>query len=103
MTRAPARGIVMEGAAQLIFVDTPGLFAPKRRLDRAMTKAAWEAADDADCLVLLVDARAETRDRPDAPLGDETQVILEALSHKKTPKVLALNKIDAVERPAHPR
>ena len=100
MTRAPTRGIVMEGAAQIIFVDTPGLFAPKRRLDRAMTKAAWEAADDADCLVLLIDARAETRGGSDAPLGDETQAILETLSHKKTPKVLALNKIDAVERPA---
>jgi GTP-binding protein Era len=100
MTRAPTRGIVTEGTAQIIFVDTPGLFAPKRRLDRAMTKAAWEAADDADCLVLLIDARAEMRGGSDAPLSDETQAILETLSHKKTPKVLALNKIDAVERPA---
>ena len=100
MTRAPTRGIVIEGTAQIIFVDTPGLFAPKRRLDRAMTKAAWGAADDADCVVLLIDARGETRGGPDAPLGAETQAILEALSQKKTPKVLALNKIDAVERPA---
>jgi GTP-binding protein Era len=100
MTRAPTRGIVIEGTAQIIFVDTPGLFAPKRRLDRAMTKAAWETADDSDCLVLLIDARAETRGGADATLGEETEAILEALSHKKTPRVLALNKIDAVERPA---
>jgi GTP-binding protein Era len=99
MTRAPTRGIVTEGTAQIILVDTPGLFAPKRRLDRAMTKAAWEAADDSDCVVLLVDARAETRGGADAPFGDETAAILETLSRKKTPKVLALNKIDTVERP----
>ncbi len=98
MTRFPTRGIVTEGTAQIIFVDTPGLFAPKRRLDRAMTKAAWQAADDADCVVLLIDARAETRGGSDARLGDETQTILDALAQKKTPRVLALNKIDAVER-----
>ncbi len=100
MTRAPTRGIFTEEAAQIIFVDTPGLFAPKRRLDRAMTRAAWEAADDADCIVLLVDARAELRTGPDAPPTEETKAILDALSSRKPPKVLALNKIDAVERPA---
>jgi GTPase len=97
MTRAPTRGILIEGQAQIIFVDTPGLFTPKRRLDRAMTTAAWEAADDADCLALLIDARAETRADT---LSEETEAILQALSQKKAPKVLALNKIDAVERPA---
>ena len=60
-TRASLRGIVLEGAAQIIFVDTPGLFAPKRRLDRAMAAAAWAAAADADVLALLVDARDGTR------------------------------------------
>ena len=52
-TRAPVRGIVMEGTAQIIFVDTPGLFAPKRRLDHAMTASAWQSADDSDLLALL--------------------------------------------------
>jgi GTP-binding protein Era len=102
MTRAPSRGILIEGAAQIIFVDTPGLFAPKRRLDRAMTSAAWAAADDSDCLALLIDARAETREGegPDAPVGAETEDILARLPQRKSPKVLVLNKIDAVERPA---
>jgi GTPase len=97
MTRAPTRGILVEGQAQIIFVDTPGLFTPKRRLDRAMTTAAWGAVDDADCLALLIDARAEIRAET---LSEETEAILQALSQKKAPKVLALNKIDAVERPA---
>jgi GTP-binding protein Era len=97
MTRAPTRGILVEGQAQIIFVDTPGLFTPKRRLDRAMTTAAWGAVDDADCLALLIDARAEIRAET---LSEETEAILQVLSQKKAPKVLALNKIDAVERPA---
>src|SRR3954468_12944908 len=58
-TRGPVRGVVIEGEAQIVFVDTPGLFAPKRRLDRAMTEAAWGAAGDADARALIVDARAE--------------------------------------------
>jgi GTP-binding protein Era len=97
MTRAPTRGILVEGQAQIIFVDTPGLFTPRRRLDRAMTTAAWGAVDDADCLALLIDARAEIRAET---LSEETEAILQALSQKKAPRVLALNKIDAVERPA---
>jgi GTP-binding protein Era len=99
MTRAPTRGIFIEGAAQIILVDTPGLFTPQRRLDRAMTKSAWQAAEDADCVVLLIDARAELRSA-DTPLSDETLAILAALSSKKPLKILALNKIDAVDRPA---
>src|SRR6202044_1040587 len=58
-TRAAIRGVVIEGAAQIVFVDTPGLFAPRRRLDRAMANAAWGAAADADALALLIDARQE--------------------------------------------
>ena len=58
-TRATVRGIMVDGATQMIFVDTPGLFAPKRRLDRAMVAAAWGAAGDADAVALLIDARQE--------------------------------------------
>ena len=94
-TRSTVRGIVLEGGAQIIFVDTPGLFAPKRRLDRAMAASAWGAAADADVLALLVDARAETAHA--APSG-ETETILKALSESGKPKVLVLNKIDLVER-----
>jgi GTPase len=98
MTRAPTRGIFTEGAAQVILVDTPGLFTPKRRLDRAMKAAAWSAADDADCLALLIDARAQVRSDVQA-LG-QTDDIFEALGERRTPKVLVLNKIDAVDKPS---
>ena len=56
-TRALVRGIVMEGEAQIVLVDTPGIFAPKRRLDRAMVHSAWSGAADADAVCLLIDAR----------------------------------------------
>ena len=88
-----------------MFVDTPGLFAPKRRLDRAMTAAAWGAAADADALALLVDARAEigaagkasSSRRP--PISARArQAILATLKERPGPKVLILNKIDLVER-----
>ena len=68
-TRATVRGILVDGAAQMIFVDTPGLFAPKRRLDRAMVAAAWGAAGDADALALLIDARQEIGGRRQARGG----------------------------------
>ena len=58
-TRFPVRGVAMEGEAQIVLVDTPGIFAPRRRLDRAMVRAAWGGADDADVIVHLVDAQAE--------------------------------------------
>ena len=90
-TRALVRGIAMEGAAQIVFVDTPGIFAPKRRLDRAMVTAAWSGAGDADAVALLVDARKG--------LNDETQAILTRLAAMKGPKLLILNKIDTVEPP----
>jgi GTP-binding protein Era len=110
-TRTTVRGIVLEGAAQIIFVDTPGLFTPKRRLDRAMAASAWSAAADADVLALLIDARQELggsakNDRetgsPDAPhaLSEQTEAIVKALSESKARKVLVLNKIDLVDRPA---
>jgi GTPase len=94
-TRSTVRGIVLEGAAQIIFVDTPGLFAPKRRLDRAMAASAWGAAADADVLALMIDARHETAQT--AP-SEQTDTILQTLRESGKPKVLVLNKIDLVER-----
>ena len=102
-TRATVRGILVDGAAQIIFVDTPGLFAPKRRLDRAMVAAAWGAAGDADALALLVDARQEIGARRQAArrteIGEATQAILATLREQRAPKFLVLNKVDLVDRP----
>ena len=89
-TRALVRGIAMEGAAQIVLVDTPGIFAPKRRLDRAMVHSAWSGAADADAVCLLVDARKGA----DA----EVEAILARLSDVKRPKILILNKIDLIPR-----
>ena len=90
-TRAQVRGVAIEGAAQIVFVDTPGIFAPKRRLDRAMVASAWGGAGDADAVVLLVDARKG--------LDEENEAILARLKELRGPKCLALNKIDTVEHP----
>jgi GTP-binding protein Era len=98
-TRTTVRGIVIEGDAQIIFVDTPGLFAPKRRLDRAMAASAWGAAADADVLALLIDARQELGGSRPA-LSEQTETIVQALAESKVRKVLALNKIDLVDRQA---
>jgi len=89
-TRALVRGIVIEGAAQIILVDTPGIFAPKRRLDRAMVASALAGASDADVAALLVDARKGA--------DEETLAILPQLSRTRAPKLLVLNKIDLVAR-----
>ena len=94
-TRSTVRGVLTRGEAQIVFVDTPGLFAPKRRLDRAMVASAWGAAADADVLMLLIDARKEA----DASLSEETQSILTTLGERRQPKLAVLNKIDLVERP----
>jgi GTP-binding protein Era len=96
-TRGPVRGVAIEGEAQMVFVDTPGLFAPKRRLDRAMTEAAWSAASDADVLALVVDARAEAGSQE---IGEDVRRILDGLAASRKPRVLILNKIDLVERPS---
>ena len=88
-TRNIVRGIALEGASQIIFVDTPGIFAPKRRLDRAMVTSAWSGVADADAIALLIDARKG--------LDDETQAILVRLASVKKPKILIINKIDTVE------
>src|SRR5437764_7243063 len=89
-TRTRLLGIAIEGTAQLIFVDTPGIFAPRRRLDRAMIAAAWAGAADADRIVLLVDAA-----RPAEP---DTRRIVDQLIAGKRRAILALNKIDLVRR-----
>ncbi len=90
-TRSLVRGIALEGRAQLVFVDTPGLFAPRRRLERAMVTTAWSGAKDADIAVLVVDARRG--------LDAETGAILDRLAGLAAPKALALNKIDLVAKP----
>src|SRR6202041_3104497 len=84
-------GIASEGDAQLIFVDTPGIFAPRRRLDRAMVAAAWAGASDGDVTVRLVDAAHTGAD-------DDTRGIVERLKSAHRPAILALNKIDLVRR-----
>ena len=93
-TRAKVLGIVMKesaaGTAQMIFVDTPGIFAPKRRLDRAMVAAAWSGAGDADQVLLMVDASRKGVD-------DDTRRIIEGLKSHKRKAVLVLNKIDQVK------
>jgi GTPase len=94
-TRATVRGVLTKGQAQIVLVDTPGLFQPKRRLDRAMVASAWAAAADADALMLIIDARKEAA----ASLTEETQSILAALGERRQPRLAILNKIDLVERP----
>jgi len=89
-TRALLRGIAAEGGAQLIFVDTPGIFQPRRRLDRAMVTSAWGGAHDADVVGLLIDARKG--------LDEDAEAILVRLAEVKHPKILLLNKIDVVDR-----
>ena len=89
-TRMPIRGIAIEGGSQLVLIDTPGIFAPRRRLDRAMVEAAWGGAGDADIVVVLIDAAKG--------LDEDTDRILGKLGHAKAPLVLALNKIDRVKK-----
>jgi GTP-binding protein Era len=87
-TRALVRGIAMTGQTQVIFVDTPGIFQPKRRLDRAMVTTAWSGATDADVAGLLIDAKKG--------LDDGNRGILEQLASARQPKFLVLNKVDLV-------
>lgn len=89
-TRAQIRGVVTDGASQVIFVDTPGIFAPKRRLDRAMVEAAWSGAGDADFVALIVDA--------ERGITAEVESLLEGLKDVRNPRVLVLNKIDLLKR-----
>jgi len=89
-TRSRVLGLAIAGPAQLIFVDTPGIFAPRRRLDRAMVSAAWRGAADADLIVLLVDAHLKGVDQ-------DTKTIVAGLRKAGRKAILALNKIDLVK------
>ena len=89
-TRALIRGITIENKSQLIFVDTPGIFSPKRRLDRAMVTTAWSGAHEADLVGVLIDARKG--------LDEEAEALLARLADVKPAKILILNKIDLVPR-----
>ncbi len=89
-TRALIRGITIEGRSQLIFVDTPGIFRPRRRLDRAMVTTAWSGAHDADLVALLIDAKRG--------IDEEADDILVRLADVRHPKALILNKVDIVEK-----
>lgn len=90
-TRSRIRGIAIEGDSQIIFVDTPGIFGAKRRLERAMVAAAWAGVDDADKIVLLYDASQRTVD-------DDTRTILAGLKARERQVILALNKVDLIKR-----
>lgn len=89
-TRSTIRGIAIEGNSQIIFVDTPGIFRPRRRLDRAMLESAWGGAKDADLVVLLIDAHRG--------IDEEVTELLERVAQLPQRKFLALNKIDSIER-----
>lgn len=88
-TRAQIRGIAIEGRSQLVFIDTPGIFRPRRRLDRAMVDAAWGSAEDVDAVLLLIDAKRG--------LSEDAEQILAKLKGQKAPVIVVLNKVDAVE------
>ena len=90
-TRALVRGIAIEGRSQLVFIDTPGIFAPRRRLDRAMVTTAWASAHDADLVGVLIDARRG--------IDEEVSGLLGRVADVRHGRFLILNKIDLVEKP----
>ena len=90
-TRGPVRGLVLAGDAQVILVDTPGIFQPKRKLDRAMAQAAWDRAADADIVALVIDAARG--------LDDKLAPIVEHLPDINRPSLAILNKIDLIKKP----
>jgi GTP-binding protein Era len=89
-TRARLMGIAIEGNSQLLLVDTPGIFAPRRRLDRAMVKAAWEGAEAADRLLVVVDAAAK--------VGERVEAMLQGIEGRPEPRILVLNKVDIARK-----
>jgi GTP-binding protein Era len=103
-TRFPVRGVAMEGSAQIVLVDTPGVFKPRRRLDRAMVRAAWAGAEDADAVVHLVDVQGELAvlagkaKAADHRGVEDTRTIVEGFKASGVKVILALNKIDGVRR-----
>ncbi len=91
-TRTRLIGIATEGAAQLLLIDTPGIFSTtRRRLDRAMVKAAWDGAEGADLIAMVIDAKSGIKDEPRA--------IMEALATRREPRILILNKVDITAKP----
>lgn len=90
-TRALIRGIVVHDNAQIVLVDTPGIFSPRRRLDRAMVSTAWNGAKDADIVMVIIDAQVG--------INEEVEAILEALPKINQEKILVLNKVDVIARP----
>jgi len=91
-TRTTVRGVAIEGPTQLIFVDTPGIFAPRRRLDRAMVGSAWSSTQEADVVALLIDSRKG--------ITEDDDKILHMLKDVRPAKALVLNKIDLIDKPA---
>ena len=89
-TRARLMGIALDGDSQMLLVDTPGIFNPNRRLDRAMVKAAWEGAEDADRVLLVIDAAAK--------VGQRVEQVLEGVEARSEPKILVLNKVDIAKK-----
>ncbi len=95
-TRMNVRGVAIKGETQIVLVDTPGIFKPRRRLDKAMVAAAWSGAGDADAVVLLVDA-ADLAENPQGHAARDTDAIVEGLKTSNRKAALALNKIDAMK------
>ncbi len=89
-TRARLMGIALHDETQIMLVDTPGIFAPNRRMDRAMVKAAWEGADDTDRLILVIDAAAK--------VGGKVEQVLEGVENRPEPRILVLNKVDIARK-----
>ncbi|SDG97201.1 GTPase Era [Roseospirillum parvum] len=93
-TRSPVRGIALRGDSQLVFVDTPGIFAPRRRLERAMVAAAWQGAADADLTLLVIDALKGLK----GETGELARALAERIGQGAPKALVALNKVDALER-----
>src|SRR5207342_2259211 len=89
-TRARLMGIAIEGETQILLVDTPGIFTPNRRLDRAMVKAAWEGTEDADRVVLVIDAAAK--------VGERVEQVIAGVEQRPEPRILVLNKVDIADK-----
>ena len=103
-TRFPVRGVALAGDTQIVLVDTPGIFSPRRRLDRAMVRSAWAGSEEAEVTVHLVDVQAELADRArnatpaEHRAVQDVQTIIEALKESGRKVILALNKIDGIKR-----
>ncbi|MDP8916361.1 MAG: GTPase Era [Pseudomonadota bacterium] len=103
-TRFPVRGVAVEGSAQIVLVDTPGIFKPRRRLDRAMVRAAWSGAEDADAVVHLVDSQAQAAvaagggSGADRKAAEDVDSIIAGLKAAGRKAILGLNKIDGLKR-----